>query len=78
MPLVGQRRAADVAADGPGSCGPDLRPERERGVDAHHRPSLLVERRAFDRGIKRAAREGVDHDQVARRLHAEGAGPFSP
>jgi hypothetical protein len=77
VPLVGQRRAADVAADGPGSRGPDLRPERKRGVDAHHRSGLLVERQlAVDRGIERAAGQRIDHDHVARRLHAEGAGPF--
>jgi hypothetical protein len=36
VPLLGQRRAADIVADGPGSRGPDLRPERKRCVDAHH------------------------------------------
>src|SRR5713226_34843 len=44
VPLLGQRRAADIAADEPGSRGPDLRPERKRGVDPHHRAGLPVER----------------------------------
>ena len=59
----------------PGSRGPDLRPERKRRVNAHHRAGLPVERqRAVDRGIERAAGKCIDHDHVARRLHAEGAG----
>ena len=37
-PLLGQRRAADIAADGPGSRGPDLCPERKRRLDAHRSP----------------------------------------
>ena len=46
-----------------------------RDVAAHHRAGLPVERqRAVDRGIEHAAGEGVDHDHVARRLHAEGVG----
>jgi hypothetical protein len=34
-PFSARARPQTVAADGPGSRGPELRAERERGVDAH-------------------------------------------
>jgi hypothetical protein len=67
------RRCRGRRAD---SCGPDLRPERNVATMLTTEPVCRSSGSELsNRGIERPAWKCVDHDHVARRLHAEGAGP---